>query len=102
MAKEKIILKDGKDDTKWLSELYCGSWLDRTGMYVQTTFDPVTTHALYGVPSSKREEWKALLRRNKGITRVRMIYANSKAYTIICFKYNSQKDQIRYPQLKKE
>jgi hypothetical protein len=102
MKKEKLILNDGMTDTQWLTELYCKDWLSRTGRYVQTTFDPVSTHALYGVYSSEREAWKSRLKNNKGITRIRMIYANSKAFTIICFKYNSQKDQIRYPQLKKE
>lgn len=102
MKKEKPIYNDGVSDTDYLERRYCGTWLDHTGRYVQATYDPVTTHALYGVFSSEREKWKRILKENKGITRIRMIYANSKAFTIISFKYNSQKDQFRYPQLKKE
>lgn len=75
-------------DTEWLNSLYGGS-----GRYIQSVFDNVQTHALYGINRDDVNDWKETLSKNKGITRFRKVNANSKYYAILCFKYDRSKDE---------
>lgn len=83
-------------ETEWLNYQY-GSG-DRYGVYVQSLFDKVQTHALYGISRDDVEDWKERLSKNKGISRFRKVNANSKYYAILCFKYDRSKDE-RYKEL---
>lgn len=90
-------------DTEYLNNKYGQqAWYSGYHTYVQSVYDPVQTHALYGVPTDKVDDWKARLKQNKGITRFRIVRANCKAWSIICFKYNEKKDQFRHPELIKK
>lgn len=87
-------------DIEYLNNRYGReSWYHGYSTYVQSVFDPVQTHALYGIPTSKVDEWKSALKMNKGITRLRVVRANCKEWSIICFKYNEKKDQFRHQEL---
>lgn len=81
-----------ESDGAWLTYLYCGNWLYPTGTYIQSVYDPQQNYALYGVRTSEVNEWKEKLKQNKGISRFRVVRANDKSYSIICFKYDSSKD----------
>lgn len=54
------------------------------GMHVQTTFDPVTTHALYGVLKTSLDYWKDRVKAIGG-KYIRVVSAHCKDYKIICF-----------------
>ena len=54
------------------------------GSYIQTIFDPVQTHALYGVTKSFKHEAIAALK-NAGAQRLRTV-SNRQSFVIICFK----------------
>jgi hypothetical protein len=54
------------------------------GSYVQTLFDPVQTHALYGIPKRDAAEAKEALKAI-GAKRFRVVN-NSFGFSIICFK----------------
>ena len=54
------------------------------GSYVQTIFDRVQTHALYGIPKSDAAEAKEALKAI-GAKRFRVVN-NSFGFAIICFK----------------
>jgi len=56
------------------------------GSYVQTIFDPVQTHALYGVSKTQKDEAKAALK-EIGAKRFR-ITSTKFGFAIICFKIN--------------
>ena len=75
-------------DTEWLNYKYGGE-----GRYVQSLYDNVQTHALYGISRDSVDEWKQTLSNNKGINRFRKVNANSKYYAILCFKYDRSKDE---------
>jgi hypothetical protein len=59
------------------------------GSYVQTVFDPVQTHALYGITKGEAAEAKEALKAI-GAKRFRVVN-NSYGFAIICFKINPQK-----------
>ena len=59
------------------------------GSYVQTLFDPVQTHALYGIPKRDADEAKEALKAI-GAKRFRVVN-NAFGFSIICFKINPQK-----------
>lgn len=80
-------------ETEWLNSLYGGSWLSGGNQYVQSLFDNVQTHALYGISRDSVNDWKEKLSKNKGISRFRKVNANSKYYAILCFKYDRSKDE---------
>lgn len=84
-----------ESDAAWLTYLYCGSWLDRTGTYIQSLFDPHQNYALYGVRTSEVDNWKEKLKQNKGINKFRVVRAGDRSYSIICFYYNADKDEKR-------
>jgi hypothetical protein len=75
-------------DTEWLNYKYAGD-----GRYIQSLYDNVQTHALYGISRESVDEWKQRLSKNKGINRFRKVNANSKYYAILCFKYDRSKDE---------
>ena len=82
------------NDSSWLNYLYGGD-----GKYVQSLFDPVQTHALYGIyGKDELERCKALLSKNPAINRFKVV-SNSYGYKILCFKYNAAKDNKRKSQL---
>lgn len=54
------------------------------GMYVQTTYDPYSTHALYGVLKSEVDKYKSRIKELGG-KYIRVVSAYSKMYKIICF-----------------
>lgn len=82
------------NDSSWLNYLYGGD-----GKYVQSLFDPIQTHALYGIyGKDELERYKSRLSQNPAINRFRVI-SNSHGYKILCFKYNSTKDNKRKSQL---
>ena len=80
-------------ETEWLNSLYGGSWLSGGSQYVNSIYDKVQTHALYGISRDSVNDWKERLSKNKGISRFRKINANSKYYAILCFKYDRSKDE---------
>jgi hypothetical protein len=55
-----------------------------SGSFVQTLFDPVQTHALYGIPKRDAAEAKEALKAI-GAKRFRVVN-NSFGFSIICFK----------------
>ena len=59
------------------------------GSYVQTLFDPIQTHALYGVPKRDAAEAKEALKAI-GAKRFRVVN-NSFGFAIICFKMVPEK-----------
>ena len=79
-------------DTEWLNSLY-GEDRGAYGVYIQSLYDTVQTHALYGISRDSVNDWKERLSKNKGISRFRKVNANSKYYAILCFKYDRSKDQ---------
>ena len=78
-------------ETEWLNSLY-GEGRGTYGVYIQSLFDNVQTHALYGISKDDVNDWKERLSKNKGISRFRKVNANSKYYAILCFKYDRSKD----------
>lgn len=54
------------------------------GSYVQTIFDPIQTHALYGVSKTQKDDAKAALKKI-GAKRFRVVN-NDFGMSIICFK----------------
>ena len=56
------------------------------GSYVQTIFDRVQTHALYGISKSQKDEAKEALKKI-GAKRFRVVN-NDFGMSIICFKIN--------------
>lgn len=83
-------------DNEWLNSLYCNrSSYYGGGVYIQSIYDNVQTHALYGISRDSVNDWKEKLSKNKGISRFRKVNANSKYYAILCFKYNPEKDETR-------
>lgn len=54
------------------------------GYQVQELFDPVQTHAVYGVPHEQADEVKQRLKQ-LGAVRFRMV-KNRYGFTIVCFK----------------
>ena len=54
------------------------------GFQVQELFDPVQTHAVYGVPHNQADEVKQRLK-ELGAVRFRMV-KNRYGFTIVCFK----------------
>ena len=54
------------------------------GSYIQTIFDPIQTHALYGVMKDDAPKAKKLLK-EAGASRFRVI-KNNFGFAIICFK----------------
>ena len=79
-------------ETEWLNSLY-GEGRGAYGAYIQSLFDNVQTHALYGISRDSVNDWKERLSKNKGISRFRKVNANSKYYAILCFKYDQSKDE---------
>jgi len=61
-----------------------------SGCYVQTLFDPIQTHALYGVRKEDKIEIRHILKDECGVTHIRMVN-NGYGYTIICFKIKKNK-----------
>ena len=80
-------------ETEWLNSLYGSRGWGSSGTYVQSLFDKVQTHALYGISRDEVNDWKERLGKNKGISRFRKVNANSKYYAILCFKYDRSKDE---------
>jgi len=56
-----------------------------TSMYIKELFDPVQTHAVYGVNVAIADEVKFALKQ-AGATRFRIVNANMKGLKIVCFK----------------
>ena len=54
------------------------------GAYCQTLFDPIQTHAVYGIPKSNKETIKLELKA-LGAKKFRIVNANSSAFIIVCF-----------------
>lgn len=55
------------------------------GYRVQELFDPVQTHALYGVPTGSVEQVKQELREKLNAKRFRVVTAHNNS-KVICFK----------------
>ena len=54
-------------------------------MYVQTTFDPTSTHALYGVTADRVDYYKDQIK-SIGGKYIRVVRASGRDYKIICFR----------------
>jgi hypothetical protein len=59
----------------------------RRGTYIQTLFDPVQTHAVYGVTADNLSEVKKELKA-LGATRFRVLKTGFGTLRIVCFKYS--------------
>lgn len=59
------------------------------GFEVKGLFDPVQTHAAYGVPPSQKEQVVAALK-EKGATRFRFVKATYSNTIIVCFKLKTK------------
>lgn len=85
------VLNEGRiknmSDTEWLTHKYCTS-----GTYIQILFDPVQTHALYGISRNQVDHFKDIMKKDPSISRFRTVKANSPYYAILCFKYDPKKD----------
>ncbi len=55
------------------------------GSYVQGLFDPIQTHALYGISKDDLIQAKKILSEHKA-TRFRTVKATGKGFVILCFK----------------
>jgi hypothetical protein len=58
------------------------------GYRVEELFDPIQTHAVYGVPYAQVPTIKAALKEKLGATRFRTVQPMMKGEKIICFKLN--------------
>lgn len=84
-------------DAAWLSSLYC-----HQGSYINSIYDSNQNYAMYGVRTSDVEKVKEILKLNKGINKFRVLKANDKTWSIICFNYTPEKDQKRQEAIKGE
>lgn len=80
--------------------LICGSY---TSKYVQTTFDPVSTHALYGVVKSEVDEYKARIKKIGG-KYIRVVGGRDRSndYRVICFALEITPEEALAEKMKKE
>lgn len=65
---------------------YLNSKFRKEGRYVQKIFDPIQTHALYGIPVEDLSEFKKQLR-ELGAKRFRQVKA-SHGFVTLCFKFD--------------
>ena len=98
----KSLMAEGRiqtmSDNDWLNQLYCNSnskFSMYNKIYIEKCYGAVQNFALYGISTDIVNEWKEQLAKNKGITRFRTVKAIDKSFSIIYFKYNKDKDQIR-------
>ena len=89
-------------DTEWLNTLYCGYANLNARTYIQPLYDRVQNFAMYGVFTEDVDKQKERLKQNGGITRFRVVTANDKHFSIICFLYNPKKDKKRQEALQGE
>ena len=54
------------------------------GAYCQSLFDPIQTHAIYGLAKTNKEEVKQSLK-EMGAKKFRMVQPHAKSLIIICF-----------------
>lgn len=82
---------------------YQRSWNGGRNLYVQTTFDPVSTHALYGVKNdpSDIEHYKNRIKEIGG-KYIRVLAAGCKDYRIICFALEITPQEALAEKMKKE
>ena len=80
--------------------LICGSY---TSKYVQTTFDPVSTHALYGVVKSEVDEYKARIKKIGG-KYIRVVESDRRCndYRVICFALEITPQEALAEKIEKE
>lgn len=72
-----------------------------TKKYVRTTFDPVSTHALYNVRKSEVDACKARIK-SIGGKYIRVVSTGSKEYKIICFALEITPQEALAEKMKKE
>ena len=90
--------------TKSCSEicyLLTGSGGSCYGKYVQTTFDPTSTHALYGVYREEMEQYKEKIK-SIGGKYIRVVKGRDKTnpYVVICFALEATQQEITAKKMK--
>ena len=82
---------------------YQRSWNGGRDLYVKTTFDPISTHALYGVKNnpSDVEHYKNKIKEIGG-KYIRVLAAGCKDYRIICFALEITPEEALAEKMKKE
>ena len=71
--------------------------------YVQTTFDPTSTHALYGVVKSEVDYYKDKIK-NIGGKYIRVVGGRDKSndYRVICFRLEATQQEITAKKMKED
>ena len=69
--------------------------------YVQTTFDPTSTHALYGVLSDEVDRYKDKIK-SIGGKYIRVVRAGGRDYRIICFRLEATQQEITAKKMKED
>lgn len=70
-------------------------------MYVQTTFDSTTTHALYGVLSSEVDRYKDKIK-SIGGKYIRVVRAGGRDNKIICFRLEATQQEITAKKMRED
>ena len=70
-------------------------------MYVKTTFDPTSTHALYGVQKSEVDKYKQRIK-DIGGKYIRVVSAYSKELKIICFRLEATQQEITAKKMRED
>jgi len=60
-------------------------------MYVKELFDPIQTHAVYGVTRDTVPQVKLFLKQSCGATRFRVVKTRASDLVIVCFKLKENK-----------
>ena len=70
-------------------------------MYVQTTFDPTSTHALYGVTADRVDYYKDQIK-SIGGKYIRVVRASGRDYKIICFRLEATQQEITAKKMRED
>ena len=80
---------------------YQKSWNGGRDMYVHTTFDPTSTHALYGVHKAEVDRYKQRIK-DIGGKYIRVVSAQCRDYKIICFALEITPQEALEEKMRKE
>lgn len=84
-----------------ICRLITGSDCNQYRKYVQTTFGPTTTHALYGVLSDELDHYKDKIK-SIGGKYIRVVRAGGRDYKIICFRLEATQQEITAKKMKED
>ena len=84
-----------------ICRLITGSDCNCYRKYVQTTYDPTSTHALYGVLSDEVDRYKDKIK-SIGGKYIRVVRAGGRDYRIICFRLEATQQEITAKKMKED